>query len=318
MNIVVLDGYALNPGDLSWEPFKLLGNLTVYDRTPVSEIISRAADADVVLTNKTPISKSTLEGLPSLRYIGVLATGYNIIDVVAAKERNITVTNVPGYGTDSVAQLTFALLLELCHQVGHHNQEVQKGRWSKNADWCFWDTPQVELSGKTIGIIGYGTIGKKVGSIAHGFGMNVLAVSRTPKTNEPADTFKWSTLDEVVQQADVISIHCPLTKETEGLINLERLRQMKPTTFLLNTSRGPVINDKDLATALNEGIIAGAGIDVLSVEPPVEGNPLIGARNIIITPHIAWATTEARQRLMNGVLENLRAYVEGRVVNKVK
>jgi glycerate dehydrogenase len=318
MNIVVLDGYALNPGDLSWEPFKQFGTVTVYDRTPLSEIISRAATADFILTNKTPISKSTIEALPSLKYIGVLATGYNIIDVTAAKQKNITVTNVPGYGTDSVAQLTFALLLELCHQVGHHNAEVRKGRWSKNADWCFWDTPQVELSGKTIGIIGYGTIGKKVGNIAHSFGMNVLSVSRTPKNNEPGDNFKWCSLDELLQQSDVISIHCPLTKETEGLINLERLKQMKRTAFLLNTSRGPVINDKDLALALNENLIAGAGIDVLSVEPPVEGNPLIGARNSIITPHIAWATTEARQRLMDGVLENLRGYVEGRVVNNVK
>jgi glycerate dehydrogenase len=318
MNIVVLDGYALNPGDLSWDPFREFGTVTVYDRTMVSEISSRAAAADIVLTNKTPISKSTLEALPSLKYIGVLATGYNIIDVAAAREKNITVTNVPGYGTDSVAQLTFALLLELCHHVGHHNTEVQKGRWSKNADWCFWDTPQVELSGKTIGIIGYGTIGKKVGAIAHGFGMNVLAVSSTPKINEPGDVFKWCSLEELLHQSDVISIHCPLTKETEGLINMERLKQMKQTAFLLNTSRGPVINDNDLALALNENIIAGAGIDVLSVEPPVEGNPLIHARNIIITPHIAWATTEARQRLMNGVLENLRGYVEGRVVNNVK
>ncbi|HSB93267.1 MAG TPA: D-2-hydroxyacid dehydrogenase [Flavitalea sp.] len=317
MNIVVLDGYALNPGDLSWEPFKQLGTFTVYDRTPVAEIISRAAGADIILTNKTPVSRATIDALPALRYIGVLATGYNIIDVAAAREKNITVTNVPGYGTDSVAQLTFALLLELCHHAGHHNTEVQQGRWSKNADWCFWDTPQVELSGKTIGIIGYGTIGKKVATIAHGFGMNVLAVSRRPGKQQAVENVTWCSLDELVQNADVISIHCPLTKETEGLINLERLQQMKPTAFLLNTSRGPVINDKDLATALNDGIIAGAGIDVLSVEPPVNGNPLIGARNIIITPHIAWATKEARQRLIDGVWNNLIAYLKGDVVNLV-
>jgi glycerate dehydrogenase len=318
MNIVVLDGYALNPGDLSWEPFNRFGTLTVYDRTPVSEILSRAANADVLLTNKTPLSKSTIDALPSLKYIGVLATGYNIIDVAAAKEKNIVVTNVPGYGTDSVAQLTFGLLLELCHQAGHHNSEVHKGRWSKNADWCFWDTPQVELAGKKFGIIGYGTIGKKVGTIAHAFGMEVLAVSRTERKNAPGDNFKWCSLDDLIQQSDVISIHSPLTRETEGLINIDRLRQMKRNAFLLNTSRGPVIKDADLAFALNENLIAGAAIDVLSVEPPVAGNPLLGAKNIIITPHIAWATTEARQRLMTGVLENLQAFVEGRVQNNVK
>lgn len=317
MKIVVLDGFALNPGDLSWEPFKGLGSMTVYDRTPTSEILSRAADADVLLTNKTPISRATIEGLPSLKYIGVLATGYNIIDVGAARERNITVTNVPGYGTDSVAQFTFALLLELCHQAGHHNKEVQQGRWSNNADWSFWDTPQVELAGKTMGIIGYGTIGKKVGSIAHAFGMNVLAVSRSQKENNPGDIFKWCSLNELLDQSDVISIHCPLTKETEGLINTSRLKQMKRNAFLLNTSRGPVVKDADLAHALNENIIAGAGIDVLSMEPPTEGNALFGARNIVITPHIAWASTEARQRLMAGVLGNLRGFLEGKVVNKV-
>jgi len=318
MNIVVLDGFALNPGDLSWEPFRQFGNLKVYDRTAPADIIARSVDAEVLLTNKTPISRETINALPALKYIGVLATGYNIIDVQAAAERGITVANVPGYGTDSVAQLTFALLLELCHQVGHHNTEVRSGRWAKNADWTFWDTPQMELAGKTMGILGYGTIGKKVGVIANAFGMNVLAVSRSPKQNQPGDKFRWCSLDEMIAESDVISIHCPLTKETQSLVDFNRLQQMKRTAFLLNTSRGPVVVDADLARALNEGVIAGAGIDVLSVEPPATDNPLFTAKNIVITPHIAWATTEARKRLMEAVFNNLAAWLKGEVVNQVR
>lgn len=318
MNIVVLDGFALNPGDLSWEPFRQFGNLTVFDRTASTDIIARATGAEVVLTNKTPLTRETIAALPALKYIGVLATGYNIIDVQAAAERNITVANVPGYGTDSVAQLTFALLLELCHQAGHHNAEVLNGRWAKNPDWTFWDTPQMELAGKTMGILGYGTIGKKVGTIASAFGMNVLAVSRSQKQNQPGDHFRWCSLDDMIAQSDVISIHCPLTKETQSLIDLNRLKQMKATAFLLNTSRGPVVVDADLARALNEGIIAGAGIDVLSVEPPAADNPLFKAKNIVITPHIAWATTEARKRLIKAVFNNLDAWLKGEVVNQVR
>lgn len=316
MQITILDGYALNPGDLSWEPFNQLGSVTIYDRTPVGLILERAKDADVVLTNKVPLSRATLEALPNLKYIGVLATGYNIIDVAAARERNVTVSNVPGYSTDSVAQLAFALLLELTNEVGHLSAEVRNGRWTESEDWCFWDAPQIELAGKTMGIIGYGTIGRKMAELAVAFGMNVLAVSRTPKSSVN-HSVRFCSMEEVFPAADVISIHCPLTKETEGLINAERLAKMKSTAYLLNTARGPIVRDQDLADALNAGVIAGAGIDVLSVEPPRAGNPLFQARNCVITPHIAWGTTEARKRLMARVLSNLQAFLAGQPVDVV-
>jgi glycerate dehydrogenase len=317
MNIVVLDGYTLNPGDLSWNKMEQLGQLTIYERTSADKVYERAKDAAIVLTNKTPLSPDVINKLPSLKYIGVLATGYNIVDVEAAKQKGILVTNVPGYGPSSVAQLTFALLLELCQHVQRHSDAVMEGKWARSADWCFWDYPLVELSGKTIGIIGFGTIGQKVADIATAFGMKILGESRTHTDQTHRKNFKWASIEELLQGSDVISIHCPLTPETKGLINKDTLKTMKPTAFLLNTSRGPIIVDQDLADALNNNEIAGAGIDVLSVEPPPKDNPLFKAKNCLITPHLAWATKEARTRLMNGVVENVSAFLSGKPVNVV-
>ena len=307
--IVVLDGYSLNPGDLDWSVLEQYGVLKVYDRTKVDDIVARAADADVILTNKVPVSASIMEKLPSLSYIGVTATGYNIIDIEAAAKRGITVTNVPGYSTLSVVQLTFALLLELCHRVQRHSDRVMEGKWSGSPDFCFWDYPLTELAGKTMGIIGFGDIGKKVADVASAFGMNVIAYSRTQTDQSHRTNFRWVALDELFIQSDVVSIHCPLTPQTSGLINKDNLAKMKTTALLLNTSRGPVIVEEDLATALNEGQIAGAGLDVLCVEPPTSNNPLFAAKNCLITPHIAWATKEARQRLMRSVIKNLTAFL---------
>ncbi len=317
MKIVVLDGYTLNPGDLSWKEMEALGELIVYDRTNPLQIVERAKEADIVLTNKVPLSAQTINQLASLKYIGVLATGYNIIDVAAARARNIPVCNVPGYSTASVAQLTFALLLELTHHVQRHSDAVMKGKWSASPDFCFWDYPLMELDGKSIGIIGFGTIGQKVADIASTFGMHIIANSRTETNQQHRKNFKWAGVQELLQQADVISIHCPLTPATKGLINKESLRLMKPSAFLLNTSRGPIVIDEDLADALNNDIIAGAGIDVLSTEPPSLSNPLLKAKNCMITPHIAWATKEARTRMMNMTLSNLTAFFEGKPVNVV-
>lgn len=317
MKIVVLDGYTLNPGDLSWKEMEALGELIVYDRTNPLQIVERAKEADIVLTNKVPLSAQTINQLASLKYIGVLATGYNIIDVTAARARNIPVCNVPGYSTASVAQLTFALLLELTHHVQRHSDAVMKGKWSASPDFCFWDYPLMELDGKTIGIIGFGTIGQKVADIASAFGMHIIANSRTETNQQHRKNFKWAGVQELLQQADVISIHCPLTPETKGLINKESLQLMKPSAFLLNTSRGPIVIDEDLADALNNDIIAGAGIDVLSTEPPSLSNPLLKAKNCMITPHIAWATKEARTRMMNITLANLSAFFNGKPVHVV-
>lgn len=317
--IVVLDGYRLNPGDLSWTALEKYGELRVYDRTQEHEIVERAADADVIFTNKVPISKAVLEKLPNLAYIGVLATGYNIIDIDYAKQRGIVVTNVPGYSTSSVVQLTFALLLELCHRVQRHSDSVREGKWSQSPDFCFWDYPLIELMDKTIGIIGFGDIGQKVADAASAFGMNILAYSRTQTDQSHRENFQWAALDDLLAQSDVVSIHCPLTPQTAGLINAGTLAKMKSSAFLLNTSRGPIIVEEDLAMALNEGHIAGAGLDVLSKEPPAAENPLFTAKNCLITPHIAWATKEARVRLMNQVVNNLIAYLDGapeNVVNK--
>jgi len=317
MKIVVLDGYTLNPGDLSWNKMEQLGNLTIYERTAADKVYERAKDAAIVLTNKTPISPEVINKLPSLKYIGVLATGYNVVDVEAAKHKGILVTNVPGYGPSSVAQLTFALLLELCQHVQRHSDAVMEGKWTRSADWCFWDYPLVELAGKTIGIIGFGTIGQKVADIATAFGMKIVGESRTQSDQSNRKNFKWVSLEELFQVSDVISIHCPLTPETKGLINKATLQKMKPSTFLLNTSRGPIIVDQDLADALNNNVIAGAGIDVLSTEPPPIDNPLFKAKNCLITPHLAWATKEARTRLMNSVVENVSAFLSGKPVNVV-
>jgi len=316
MKIVVLDGHALNPGDLSWTEMEQLGELTVYERSNALNVFERARDATVILTNKTPVSAELINELPTLKYIGVLATGYNVVDVDAAKKKGIIVTNVPGYAANSVAQHTFALLLELCHHVQRHSDAAMGGKWTRSADWCFWDYPLVELAGKAIGIIGFGTIGQRMADIATAFGMKIIAQSRTQTDQSKRKNFKWATIEELLESADVVSIHCPLTAETKGLINKNTLHMMKSTSFLLNTSRGPIIVEEELAHALNNGVIAGAGLDVLSVEPPVD-NPLFTAKNILITPHLAWATKEARTRLMKSVVENISAFLSGRNINAV-
>ncbi|PTQ95792.1 glycerate dehydrogenase [Mucilaginibacter yixingensis] len=317
MKIVVLDGYTLNPGDLSWDVLNSLGDVTIHDRTPVSEIVSRCAGADMVLTNKVPMSEETLNQLPDLKYIGVLATGYNIINTEVCKQKGIVVSNVPGYSTSSVAQLTFALLLELTHHVQRHSDAVMAGKWSGSKDFCFWDYPLIELEGKTMGIIGLGSIGGKVADAAAAFGMKVIAAGRTHTDQSHRPGFRWVEMMDLFKEADVISIHCPLTPQTQDLINKETLALMKPSAFVLNTSRGPIINAADLTDALNNNIIAGAGIDVLPVEPPPADNPLLKAKNCIITPHIAWATKEARTRLMDVTVNNIKAFVSGAPVNVV-
>ena len=317
MKIVVLDGYTLNPGDLSWEALQKLGDVTIYDRTPADDVVERAKDAEIVFTNKTPMNEAILTSLPKLKFIGVLATGYNIVDVDAARQCGIVVSNVPGYGTTSVVQLTFALLLELTLHVQRHSDAVMDGKWARSADWCFWDYPLIELADKTLGIIGFGRIGEKVADVATAFGMNVIGSKRHQTNQSHRKNFRWAEIPELLEQSDVVSIHCPLLPETQGLINTENLARMKRSAFLLNTSRGPIIVDQDLADALNHGIIAGAGIDVLSVEPPAVDNPLFTAKNCLITPHIAWATKEARSRLMVIAVNNLAAFLAGKPVNLV-
>ena len=317
MKIVVLDGYTLNPGDLSWERLLDLGEVVLHDRTPSDKILERSKGAEVLITNKTPFSEATIDSLPDLKYIGVLATGYNIVDTIAAKKRNIIVTNVPAYSTMSVAQLTFALLLELCHHVQRQSDSVIQGKWAQSPDFCYSDFPLKELSGKTIGIIGFGNIGKKVADIATVFGMNIIAASRHQMDQSERKNFRWVQINDLLEQADVVSIHCPLTPETKGLMNAGSLKRMKRSAFLLNTSRGPVVVEQDLADVLNNGIIAGAGIDVLSSEPPSIDNPLFKAKNCIITPHIAWATKEARVRLMDIAVNNVAAFIQRKPVNVV-
>ena len=317
MNIVVLDGYTLNPGDISWEGIEKLGDVTIYDRTPVDKVIERAAGAEVIFTNKTPVNEEAINELTSLKFIGVLATGYNIVNTEAAKAKGVIVSNVPGYGTNSVVQMTIALLLELCLRVQRHSDAVMEGKWARSSDWCFWDYPLVELSGKTMGIIGFGRIGRQVGDVATAFGMNIVGNSRHWTDQSQRKNFRWAEVPELLAQSDVVSIHCPLFPETKGLINKESLMTMKKTAFLLNTSRGPIVVDEDLAEALNSEVIAGAGIDVLSVEPPSADNPLFKAKNCIITPHISWATKEARIRLMDITVSNLTAFINGNPVNVV-
>ena len=317
MKIVVLDGYALNPGDLTWDSLEQIGAVEIHHRTPEDLVVARAKDAEIVLTNKTPLSGTTLSQLTALKYIGVLATGYNIVDTEAARERGIVVTNIPTYGTASVAQFATALLLELCHHVGLHGEAVRNGEWSRNPDWSFWKTPLVELSGKTMGIIGFGRIGRQTGAIAAVLGMRVVANDASEVNAPDYPGFEWMALDRIVSEVDVLSLHCPLFAENKGMINKQRLGRMKRSAFLLNTSRGPLVVDQDLADALNEGVIAGAGLDVLSVEPPVSSNPLLSAKNCIVTPHIAWATREARTRLLDIAIENIRGFIAGRVVNAV-
>ncbi len=317
MKIVVLDGYTLNPGDLSWDALKQLGELVVYDRTPADKVVERIQGAEIVFTNKTPVTDCAIRQLAGLKFIGVLATGYNIVHTAAAKEKGIVVCNVPGYGTASVVQLTFALLLELCQHVQRHSDAVMEGQWARSADFCFWNYPLMELAGKTMGIIGFGNIGQQVADVATAFGMKVMGHSRTGSDQSHRKNFQWATLPELLLQSDVVSIHCPLFPETTGLLNKDRLQLMKPSAFLLNTSRGPIIVEQDLADALNNDIIAGAGIDVLSVEPPSKNNPLFTAKNCLITPHIAWATKEARARLMQVTVDNLTAFISGNAVNVV-
>ena len=318
MKIVVLDGYCLNPGDLSWDALRAFGEVDVYERTPAGEVAGRAQGAALVLTNKTPLPAETLARLPDLKYIGVLATGYNVVDVEAARGQGITVTNIPTYGTASVAQFVFALLLELCHNVKLHADAVRGGEWSRHADWSFWKSPLVELEGKTMGVIGFGRIGRAVGRIADAMGMRVLA-NDTWQGDTPAyPGFRWVGLDELLRESDVVSLHSPLFPETQGMIHAGTLALMKPSAFLINTSRGALVVDRDLAEALNAGRLAGAGVDVLTVEPPAEANPLLSARNCLVTPHIAWATREARARLMDAVVGNISGFLSGNPANVIK
>lgn len=316
MNIVVLDGYAANPGDLDWSPLGVLGEVTVHERTPAELTLARAAGAQVVLTNKVVLGAAEMAALPELRYIGVLATGYNVVDVAAARERGVVVTNVPAYSTPSVAQHVFALLLELTRGVGHHAGRVRQGRWSASPDFAFWETPQVELAGLTFGIIGFGAIGQAVARIAQAFDMRVLVCTRTSRPAAWPEV-RFVGLDELFALADVISLHCPLTEETRGLVDAPRLAAMKPTAYLLNTGRGPLVDEAALAAALHAGQIAGAGLDVLCQEPPAADNPLFTAPHCLITPHLAWATTAARQRLLDVAIDNVRAFLGGREQNRV-
>jgi len=312
MKIVVLDGYTLNPGDLSWDELKGLGECVVHDRTTPDQLMERAKGAQVLLTNKVVLDRETMGQLPELAYIGVLATGYNVVDIQAARDREIVVTNVPAYSTDSVAQLVFALLLELVSGVGRHDEAVHTGKWSRSLDFCFNEVSMMELAGLTMGIVGHGAIGKAVTRIAEAFNMNVIVHTRT---QEKGGGIKYVDIETVFSESDIVSLHCHLTPETEGLVNSERLKLMKNTSILINTSRGPLVDEMALADALNTGQIAGAAVDVLSTEPPPEGNPLLTARNCIVTPHIAWATLAARKRLMATVVGNVKAWIEGKPVN---
>jgi glycerate dehydrogenase len=317
MKIVILDGHAINPGDLSWDALRTFGELEVFDRTAESEVVSRSREADIVLTTRTPLSRQALMQLERLRYIGAMFTGYDEIDLKAASELGIVVTNVPTYGTASVAQLVFALLLELCHHAGLHSAVTHAGDWSRSPDFSFWKTPLVELEGKTMGIVGFGRIGRNVAEIATAMGMQVIATDEDRKNAPKWPGFHWCDLDELMSASDVVSLHCPLLQQTRGIINAASLAKMKRDAFLVNTSRGPLIVEHDLADALNQDRLAGAAVDVLSSEPPSLDNPLLHAKNCIVTPHIAWATKEARTRLVDTVVANLRAFLDGHPVNVV-
>ena len=319
MKIVILDGYTENPGDLSWEELGKLGDPTVYDRTPVNdeaEIIRRIGDAEVVFTNKTPITKAVIDACPNMKFISVLATGYNVVDYVYAGEKGIPVTNVPAYGTAAVAQYTIALLLEICHHVAHHSQTVYEGKWANSVDFCYWDYPLIELAGKTMGIIGFGRIGQQTAKIAKSLGMNILATG-SRETAQGRELAEYTDLNTLLQRSDVISLHCPLFPETQGIINKESIAQMKDGVILLNTSRGPLLVEEDVAEALNSGKIAAAAMDVVSKEPISADNPLLKAKNCLITPHIAWAPKESRQRIMDCAVENVKAYIAGAPINVV-
>lgn len=317
MKIVVLDGYRENPGDLSWAGLESLGALTVYDRTPIDKINTRIGDAEAVYTNKTPITAETIKACGNIKFIGVLATGYNIVDVNAAKEKGILVANIPTYGTAAVGQFAIALLLEICHHVGHHSGAVYAGNWTNNPDWCFWDYPLIELAGKTMGVIGYGRIGQTTGKIAQALGMNILAYDSFRNPELESGSMKYAELDELLANSDVVSLHCPLVPETEGIINKDTISKMKDGVILLNNSRGPLIVEKDLADALNSGKVYAAGLDVVSSEPIKTDNPLLKAKNCFITPHISWAPKESRQRLMDVAVDNLKQFLNGTPVNIV-
>jgi glycerate dehydrogenase len=319
MKIVILDGYTENPGDLSWEGFEKLGDLTVYDRSSLTdpqEAVNRIGNAEAVIINKTPIPAEVISACPSIKYIGVLATGYNVVDTGAARARGIPVCTIPAYGTAAVGQFAIALLLEICHHIGHHDKAVHEGKWEHNQDWCFWDYPLIELAGKTMGIIGFGRIGQVTGTIAKALGMEVLAFDQHP--NDPGRTIaSYVSLDDLFARSDVIAVHCPLFPETQGIINKDTIATMKDGVIILNNSRGPLVVEQDLADALNSGKVYAAGLDVVSTEPIRGDNPLLRAKNCIITPHISWASRESRRRLMDIAVENLAAFIRGSPVNVV-
>lgn len=317
MKIVVLDGYGMNPGDLSWNELEKLGDVTVYDRTAPSDVIKRSANADMLLTNKVVLDRQIIEKLPDLKYIGVLATGYNVVDIVTAREKGVIVTNIPAYSTASVAQMVFSLLLAITNNVEHYTADNRAGRWSRNADFCYWDEPLTELAGKTFGIVGFGNIGSKVAGIAIALGMKVMALSSKSADALPAGVYKAENLDKLLKESDVLSLHCPLTDSTKHLINADTLAKMKPSAILINTGRGPLVDEKALADALNNGKLRGAGVDVMSCEPPTIDNPLLYARNCYTTPHLGWATIEARQRLMDIAVANVANFIKGTPTNAV-
>lgn len=317
MKIVVLDGYTENPGDLSWKGFEKFGEVTVYDRTAEEELIGRIGNAECVIINKVPIGRAVMEACPNIKYIGVLATGYNVVDINATEERGIIVSNIPTYGTAAVGQYAMALLLEICHHIGHHDAAVKEGRWSSSPDWCFWDYPLIELAGKTMGIIGYGRIWQTTGRLAQAFGMNVMAYDAYRKPELENETCRYVELEELFAESDVIALHCPLFPETEGIINKNNIEKMKDGVIIINNSRGPLVIEQDLADALESGKVYAAGLDVVSTEPIAETNPLLKAKNCLITPHISWAPKESRQRLLDIATANLQAFAEGKPQNVV-
>lgn len=319
MKITVLDGYAINPGDLSWDEFKKLGDYQYFDRTPEELVTERAIDSEIIITNKTGITAEIISKLPNLKYIGILATGYNVVDIAAADKAGVVVTNIPAYSTNSVAQLIFAHILEYCNRVQRHSDGVKDGRWERSKDFTYWDYPLIELAGKTLGIIGFGSIGIQTAKIASAFGMKVIAIANSPKQAPEgvAEFTNATSLEQLLSQADFVSLSCPLTPETENIINKKSLALMKPNSVLINTGRGGLVNQADLAAALNTGQIAGACIDVLATEPPEADNPLLSAKNTTITPHIAWATKEARTRCMQIAVENIKNFIAGKPQNTV-
>ena len=316
MKIVILDGHAVNPGDLSWDFLKQFGEITVYERTPVEEVAKRIGDADIVLTNKSPINEAVLNACPNIKLVCVLATGYNVVDCEATKKRGIPVCNVPDYGTAAVAQFTFALLLDLCHKVAHHAQTVREGKWCACPDFCYWDTPQMELAGKTLGIIGFGRIGRAVGKIANAFGMKVIAYNRS-QCEEGKAIGSYVNLEELLATADVISLHCPLTAENTGMIDAAAIAKMKGGAMILNTARGPLVDEAAVAAALTSGKLRGFACDVISAEPMKADNPLKDAPNCIVTPHMAWAPIESRQRIQDCTERSIRAFLAGNPINTV-